>query len=60
MSAGEPTKAPEKELGRPLDLEGIKTYSLRDAERLANVQQFAKALPPPSGFAEFLDSLPKT
>jgi hypothetical protein len=64
MSAGGPTKvtakAPEKGLGRPLDLEGIKTYSLRDAKRLANVQQFAKALPPPSGFAEFLDSLPKT
>ncbi len=53
-------KALEKELGKPLNLSGLKTYSVRERKSLANVEQFAKPLPPPRGFGKFLDSLPKT
>ncbi len=60
MSMKEAGKILEKELGKPLNLAGIKTYSIIERKGLVNVQQFAKPLPPPEGFSEFLDSLPKT
>lgn len=50
----------EKELGRPLSLTNLKTYSIKERKSLANVKQFARPLSPPKGFAEFLDSMPKT
>lgn len=53
-------KTTEKDLGKPLSLAGLKTYSIKERNSLANVQQFAKPIPPPSGFEEFLDSLPTT
>ncbi|MFQ5863503.1 MAG: hypothetical protein ACE5IC_10345 [Candidatus Brocadiales bacterium] len=53
-------KVLEKELGKPLSLAGLKTYSIKDRKSLVNVKQFARPLPPPRDFGEFLDSLPKT
>ncbi len=44
---------------RPLDLTGVKTYSIRERLNLVSVKQFAKPLPPPKNFSEFLDSLPQ-
>lgn len=60
MSAKDVGKAMEKELGKPLSLEGLNTYSIKDRKTLADVEQFAAPLPPPKGFGEFMDSLPKT
>lgn len=53
-------KAAGKKLGKPLNLAGLKTYSIKKRKGLANIQQFAKPIPLPDDFDEFLGSLPKT
>ncbi|HHT9117438.1 MAG TPA: hypothetical protein ACFYD1_02310 [Candidatus Hypogeohydataceae bacterium YC38] len=51
-------KEVEKGLYKPLDFEGLKTYSIKDRKNLVSVRDFARPVPPPRDFKEFLDSLP--
>lgn len=43
---------------QPLDLEGIRTYSIRDREHIVSKESFARVTEPDGSLHEFLDSLP--
>ncbi len=45
--------------GRPLSLDGIQTYSLRERKSKVGLSDFARPLRPGDGVAELLDSLPR-
>lgn len=51
------TKLPEQRV-TPLDLDGVRTYSIQDREHLVSQEQFARAVEPGGSLNEFLDSLP--
>ena len=52
-----PSRLPENRVP-PLDLEGIRTYSIHDREHLVSRENFAKAVEPDASLGDFLDSLP--
>ncbi len=44
---------------KPIDLQNIKTYSIKERENLSHVNLFAKPVVPSDGISAFFDSLPE-
>lgn len=59
MDVEEPKETPGGQPHGPINLEGLKTYSIKERKNLVSVEQFARPLAPPQNFKDFLDSLPR-